>query len=1182
MPTEEESLRRRCADSTVSRPPKPAAPTETTTTPPMGRITTNIGLITGFPIQDTVDQLVALQARPIELLAERNTTLSAQQTALTELTAQLVSLQLNTDRLSLPGLYSQRSVSSSNTSVISVNAGDDPPLGSYQFKSIRQVQSQQLLSSKLASDTDPLGAGSLTFQYGGEVDRGISLDLLNSGNGIDRGTIRITDRSGATADIDLSLARNVDDVLDAINDAGGISVTASTRGDQFRLTDTSGGSGSLKVEEVNDGTTAATLGLAGIDTTSTVADGDDVLSLFSDIDVSFLNDGLGVGFDELLADLQFSFRDGTTLDVDFRKLATSGTRATGTTDSSNGINANVTVTADTEGSSQDGVIVAYQNDATITKGNESATFDADLNLLIVKIDEGSTTAADVAAAINGDEEVSALFTASLASGSSGDSPVDAGDTTVLRGPQSTATTPGTLDPNAAIEFTAVTGGPEFDGYAISFVHNAGIAAGNEQVSVTNSPTEIVIEINEATSTAADVVAAVNAHPIASARFTAELASGSDGTGLIDVANDGVTTSGGAYIEPVAGGSETTLADVLATLNAADPAKLQASLSGDGQRIVLTDLTTDLGGSFTVTSLNDSRAAEDLGLTTTASGDTLTGGRIFSALNTTLLSTLGGGQGLDLGTISITDRSGSANFFDLSSAETLNDVVATLNLATIGIEARINDTRDGILISDTTGSTANNLVVANGSDGLLTADKLGITVDAAVSSIDGGSLDRQTVSKNTRLSSLNGGSGVSTGSFTITDTLGATQTINVTSSIETIGDLILEIDRSGLQVEARINDTGDGILLVDTAAGTETLKVEETSGDVARDLHILGESTTVDISGTPTQVIDGSTKHTVTLDADDSLQDLRDKINELGTGITATIINDGSSVKPYRLNIVSDNAGEAGAVRFNASGLGITFEETVAAQDALLRFGDEINAGGGILVASSSNTFDSVVDGLSVTLNETSSEPVTVLVESTDTDLVAQVIAIVDTYNSIRERIDILTAFDVDSNTRGTLQGDSAVLRLESDLANLVTDRIFGAGSIQSLAELGVSVDQDGTLSFDQSELESKFAEDPAAVEQFFSTAGVGLSDRFNLVIDQLAGVQDSVLVNRTVALGETIASNEARILRLNDRLDATRELLLTQFINAELIIGELQSSLSAIESITALEPLRINSLSRNR
>ncbi len=51
----------------------------------MGRITSSIGLITGTPIQDTVDQLINVSAVPRDRLANRNEGLRQERSAVTEL-----------------------------------------------------------------------------------------------------------------------------------------------------------------------------------------------------------------------------------------------------------------------------------------------------------------------------------------------------------------------------------------------------------------------------------------------------------------------------------------------------------------------------------------------------------------------------------------------------------------------------------------------------------------------------------------------------------------------------------------------------------------------------------------------------------------------------------------------------------------------------------------------------------------------------------------------------------------------------------------------------------------------------------------------------------------------------------------------------------------------------------------
>ncbi len=89
------------------------------------------------------------------------------------------------------------------------------------------------------------------------------------------GQIRITDRSGASATIDLRYANSASDVVDAINTSTDIRVAAMLDGDRFTLIDSSGGSGTLSVSEVGSGVTARDLGLSSISTSNVSASGSD-------------------------------------------------------------------------------------------------------------------------------------------------------------------------------------------------------------------------------------------------------------------------------------------------------------------------------------------------------------------------------------------------------------------------------------------------------------------------------------------------------------------------------------------------------------------------------------------------------------------------------------------------------------------------------------------------------------------------------------------------------------------------------------------------------------------------------------------------------------------------------------------------------------------------------------------
>ena len=245
------------------------------------------------------------------------------------------------------------------------------------------------------------------------------------------------------------------------------------------------------------------------------------------------------------------------------------------------------------------------------------------------------------------------------------------------------------------------------------------------------------------------------------------------------------------------------------------------------------------------------------------------------------------------------------------------MIDDINAAGIGIQASVNSAGNGIELNDTTGSTASNLVVADG-DSNQTAEKLGLATNAATTSVNSGNLNLETVSENTTLASLNGGQGVAQGFFTITASNGAQGRVNLGSNQTTIGDVLTEINTLGIGVQAQINSAGNGILLYDTAGGSGTLQVTEGQSTTAADLHLLGSESTTVVNGHSTQAINGSTVSTITLSPGDTLQDLANEINAANVGATATVFSDGSLLNPYHLAISSNVTGLAGQLQIDTS------------------------------------------------------------------------------------------------------------------------------------------------------------------------------------------------------------------------------------------------------------------------
>ncbi len=1042
----------------------------------MGRIQSNIGIITGLQIGDTVDALIKLEARPREMLKERTATLEAEQMAYTGLSALLLTVKYITDSLGKEDLYDKRDVTSSAPDVLSTSVTGQPPMGSYQFTPLRTVQSQQWLSSGFKSDTETLGGGRLTFRFGRHVQHAAPLDLLDGGKGVDRGHILITDRSGTRADIDLSTVQTIDDVLEAINGNFTINVTAVGHGDGIRLIDNTGQAVSnLKVQEVGRGSTAASLGLAGIDTAAAVADGNDMIRLYEDLELNVLNDGSGVRIDTTFSEIEFTLRDGTTGKVDFSKI-------------------------------EEGRPAALQES---TLGDVLEVFNQTLP---------GKLKAEIAA--DGDR----LVITDLTTGSG---------TFELA-------TPATWSHVKALEDLGLDGRTAVNGV-------------------------------------------ITGRRILGGAKTVLLSSLNGGQGPGELGSMDLTDRRGVSATVDLSGSE-TLEEVIDLINAADVginAQVNRALNG----IELVDTTGASAGNMIVVNADATVTADKLGLA--VNGDVLgvSSGDLHLqvvALNTRL-DELNGGAGVARGSLLIQDTTGKQGKIDLTDDEiqTVGDVIAAIRRSGLNVYGEINETGDGIRLVDHGGGTSSLVVFED--PATTTARDLNLfqfstdaMVDGTVRQVIDGSMTRvieletdvHLITPETLLEELNDGAGVARGSFGILDRAGGYDQLDLaTENIQTVGELIDAINLLSVDVEAEINNTRDGILIKNLAEGERTFRIFEGNSTTAEDLHFLSPTREVLIDGEKVQVVNGRVSSGVR-----SLEELRQAINELGAGVTATTFVDGSK-RPFRISLTSDRAGSAGSLVVDTSQIDFSMQETVRARDALLVFGSAEMAAAGVLVSSSSNTFIGVLSGVTLQVERPSNQPVTVTVATSDVDLVANVQTMVENYNRFRENLAQLTAYDVDTDTKSLLTGDPTALRLDIDLSGLLSGRFRGVGPIQSLAEVGVSIKDDGTLEFDQAILKSRYAADPDAVEKFFTTEALGVSAKFDRVIEQISGLDVSLLAHRYKTLRNKIEQNNQRITAMTKRLEEQRRRLYVQFYRMELAIARLQTGLQALDAIQPLSPM---------
>ena len=200
---------------------------------------------------------------------------------------------------------------------------------------------------------------------------------------------------------------------------------------------------------------------------------------------------------------------------------------------------------------------------------------------------------------------------------------------------------------------------------------------------------------------------------------------------------------------------------------------------------------------------------------------------------TRLADLGGalGDGIRLGSLRIETGSAST-LVDLGGAETVRDVINTINDATGGsIVASIAPSGQGFTLMSPTGEPIVVREVAGG----VTARDLGFggASGSVITSLD---LDPK-LTRITRIAQLRAGSGM-TLADPVRITVGNDAVELDLSSAETIEDVINLINGTGLGAQARINEAGSGIEVVNTVSGAGMSISEVDGGDTAGMLGLL--------------------------------------------------------------------------------------------------------------------------------------------------------------------------------------------------------------------------------------------------------------------------------------------------------------------------------------------------------
>jgi flagellar hook-associated protein 2 len=365
--------------------------------------------------------------------------------------------------------------------------------------------------------------------------------------------------------------------------------------------------------------------------------------------------------------------------------------------------------------------------------------------------------------------------------------------------------------------------------------------------------------------------------------------------------------------------------------------------------------------------------------------------------------------------------------------------------------------------------------------------------------------------------------------------------------------------------------GSFSLVVNQLAKPSKLSTTSFAGGQSTVVNSTGKATTLTIS-------QSGKNFDLSVPAGATLQQVRDSINsQFGTaGLSANILTDSNG---SRMILTSTNGGVGSDLTMSGnSGIDTGYKVVDVPQNAKYTID-------GIAAESKSNSITDAVSGVSIKLltvsplttpsdtTSTARNALTISVSTSTTALKSGVKGFVDTYNALLKAMNAETKVTKDAagnSVAATLTGDSTMRTLQSAIRNEF-NMLSGNGTLKSLAQFGVSTDQDtGALSIDAKQWDKAVLSNPADINSIVSGKS-GLRARMKAATEPYAKASTGILATRTASLSESLKDLNKDQISLDERITTMQDALTRKYTAMDTLVAQLrQQSNSILGTLNAI------------
>lgn len=700
------------------------------------------------------------------------------------------------------------------------------------------------------------------------------------------------------------------------------------------------------------------------------------------------------------------------------------------------------------------------------------------------------------------------------------------------------------------------------------------------------------DTNVLTLTSADQTAVAGTHAVT----VSNLAATSSGY-LTQIASASDTLSGSITLQAGSGtqltltlnSSDNTLAGLAATINSS-AVGITASVLTDaqGSLLSLVSNTSGAGGNISV-SANTIVATSSAALAYTGTAGT------DSAASTGTLAGLANANDTLSGSMSIQVGSGTAQtivvgavpsggaaantIYTGSGVNTLSGIEDAINTAGIGVTASIVTNSDGSkslsLLSNTSGSAGTLTVTSNMLDNTALGYTNSVTGADASLTVDGVAL---TSASNTVADLIPG----------VTFQLLAPSAKESDGSLEQV-QVVIGNDNTGVEstMVQMVSDYNSLISAVNAQEGLDSSgKAEPLFGSPTLSLlqqqllnglnlqspngslTAIPANANTTLAGSMTIQVGTGTAHTITLSSDNTIAGLAKAINSANIGVTANVVTaNGQS----SLSLISQTEGASGALTVSSS--------IVATSPTALTYTDSGTSSGFPVDIGTLGSVGGAGDALtgSITIQVGTGQTKTIAVPpasaTSPSNNLAGLAGAINSANigvnaSVVENSDGSYSLSLQSETLGS-SGDMTVTSNILDTAEPTSTNLSYTSSsdISSLTTLGLSVNNDGSLSLDVATLDSLLNSDYSGAVGFFQNAN-SWGQTFSTMLNNAGTSSPTGILALASGSNSNIESTLNADISREESLISAQQISLTNELNqANEIMQELPAQLEGVNEL---------------